>query len=329
MPHSPALLDAMTDKVFAYTPSGSFEGVSLLDEVLSERLRSIPPAQLQKALPCLAKDPATTSEIQRLLQQVKTSHDVKLGDARMMSLEPKSVHLAVTSPPYWNLKSYPDTIGQLGRLDDYNDFLKNLNTVWQGCFAALVPGGRLVCVVGDVCLSRRHNGGRHTVVPLHAAIQQQCQLIGFDNLAPIIWHKISNVQTEVSNRGTYLGKPYEPNGVIKNDIEFILMFRKPGGYRRPSPSARILSLITAEDHGKWFRQIWSDIRGASTKQHPAPFPVGLAERLIRMFSFVGDTVLDPFTGTASTQVAARACGRNSIGFEIEPGYWKIAIARLS
>ena len=134
------------DEVFAYTPSGSVRGVSSLDKVLSERLRSIPPAQLQKALPRLAKDPAATSEIQRLLQQVKTSHDVNLADARMMSLASESVQLVVTSPPCWNLKSYPDTIGQLGRLDDYDDFLKNLNTVWQGCFAALVPGGRLVSV---------------------------------------------------------------------------------------------------------------------------------------------------------------------------------------
>ena len=326
---APAALAAITDKVFAYAPSTLSEDASSLDEILPGRLRSIPPAQLQKALPCLAKDRATTSEIQRLLQKVKTSHDVNLGDARTMPLGPESVHLAVTSPPYWNLKSSPDTIGQLGRLDEYDDFLRNLNMVWENCFAALVPGGRLVCVVGDVCLSRQRNGGRHTVVPLHAAIQQQCQQIGFDNLAPIIWHKISNIQTEVSHRGTYLGKPYEPNGIIKNDIEFILMFRKPGGYRRPNPSARILSLIAAEDHNKWFRQIWSDIRGASTRRHPAPFPVELAERLIRMFSFVGDTVLDPFTGTASTQVAAKACGRNSIGFEIEPGYREIAISRLS
>jgi len=302
--------------------------VSPLDDILTEELRAIPHAQLQKALPALAKDREATSEIQRLLTRVPTTHDVRLGDARAMSLDPASIHLVVTSPPYWTLKEYPATSGQIGRVADYDDFLRSLRKVWRRCFAALVPGGRLVCVVGDVCLSRRENGGRHTVIPLHASIQQECRHIGFDNLAPIIWHKISNLQTEVNGQGSYLGKPYEPNGVIKNDIEYILMFRKPDGYRSPAPAARILSLIAAEDHDKWFRQIWTDIRGASTREHPAPFPAELAERLIRMFSFAGDTVLDPFTGTASTQVAAKACGRNSVGFEIEPDYRELALARL-
>ena len=162
------------------------------------------------------------------------------------------------------------------------------------------------------------------VVPLHASIQLQCGEIGFDNLTPIIWHKISNIKTEANGNGSYLGKPFEPNGVIKNDIEFLLMLRKPGGYRSPSAAARILSVISADEHNRWFRQIWSDVRGASTKKHPAPFPVELAERLIRMFSFVGDTVFDPFTGTASTQMAARQCGRSSIGIEIEPTYHEMA-----
>ena len=167
------------------------------------------------------------------------------------------------------------------------------------------------------------------VVPLHASIQLQCGEIGFDNLAPIIWYKISNIKTEANGNGSYLGKPFEPNGVIKNDIEFLLMLRKPGGYRSPSAAARILSVISADEHNCWFRQIWSDVRGASTKEHPAPFPVELAERLIRMFSFVGDTVFDPFTGTASTQVAARQCGRSSIGIEIEPTYHELATVRLA
>ena len=303
--------------------------VSSLDDILLPELLAIPRSDLQRALPRLAKDPETTSAIQRLLSQVPTTHKVLHGDARRWQADPRSIHLVVTSPPYWTLKEYPDAEGQLGRVQDYEAFLNDLREVWKRCYDALVPGGRLVCVVGDVCLSRRQNGGRHTVVPLHASIQEQCRAIGFDNLAPIIWYKISNLQTEVSKgNGSYLGKPFEPNGVIKNDIEFILMLRKPGGYRSPDPTKRVLSLIAASDHDAWFRQIWSDIKGASTKSHPAPYPVELAERLIRMFSFVGDTVLDPFTGTATTQVAAKRSGRNSIGIEIESAYCELAQARL-
>jgi DNA modification methylase len=187
----------------------------------------------------------------------------------------------------------------------------------------------LVCVVGDVCLSRRKNEGRHTVVPLHAAIQEHCRRIGFDNLAPIIWQKIANATYEVENGGGgFLGKPYEPNAVIKNDIEYILMQRKPGGYRTPSGEVRILSVISGEEHKKWFQQVWNGLPGASTKEHPAPYPVELAERLIRMFSFVGDTVLDPFMGTGTTALAASKCGRNSVNFEIDQMYLELAESRL-
>ena len=300
-----------------------------LEAILPPELRAIQPDRHQRSIPAFAKDPVFTEQIRSLLTNVETTHEVILGDARKVRLPSSSVHLIVTSPPYWTLKEYPDTDGQMGRLGDYRAFLSNLKRVWKRCYDALVPGGRLVCVVGDVCLSRRQNGGRHTVIPLHASIQVQCCDIGFDNLAPIIWHKISNMKMEANGRGSYLGKPFEPNGVIKNDIEFILMLRKPGGYRSPSAAARLLSVIPASDHDRWFRQIWNDIPGSSTRNHPAPFPLELAERLIRMFSFVGDTVFDSFTGTASTQVAARQCGRNSIGVEIEPTYHAMATARLA
>jgi DNA modification methylase len=165
-------------------------------------------------------------------------------------------------------------------------------------------------------------------VPLHAAIQEQCRRIGFDNLAPIIWHKIANANYEVDNGGGFLGKPYEPNAVIKNDIEFILMERKAGAYRSPTLGMRLLSVIPSSDHKEWFQQIWR-IPGASTREHPAPFPLALAERLIRMFSFVGDIVLDPFLGTGTTSVAAARWGRNSVGFEIDSHYLALARTRLS
>jgi DNA modification methylase len=166
-------------------------------------------------------------------------------------------------------------------------------------------------------------------VPLHASIQEHCRRIGFDNLAPIIWHKIANAVYEVENGGAgFLGKPYEPNAVIKNDIEFILMERKPGGYRKPSLAERILSVISTEDYQRWFQQIWTGLTGASTRDHPAPYPTELAERLIRMFSFVGDTVLDPFMGTGTTSVAAARCGRDSIGCEVDPHYFDMAERRI-
>jgi modification methylase len=217
----------------------------------------------------------------------------------------------------------------MGHIEDYDDFLAELDKVWDHCFRALVPGGRLICVVGDVCLSRRKNNGRHTVVPLHASIQEHCRKLGFDNLAPIIWHKIANAVHEVENGSGFLGKPYEPNAVIKNDIEFILMQRKPGGYRSPDVATRVLSVISDENHKQWFQQIWSGLTGASTRDHPAPYPVELAGRLIRMFSFVGDTVLDPFLGTGTTTVAAAKAGRNSIGFEVDEHYFDLAHRRIA
>ena len=282
----------------------------------------------QTDLPRIARDPKLTALIDAALQQVPTTHDLYLRDAREMDfLEPESVHLVVTSPPYWTLKVYRRSPGQLAFVTDYEKFLTELDTVWKHCFRALAPGGRLVCVVGDVCLSRRSNEGRHTVVPLHSSIQEHCRTLGYDNLSPIIWHKIANAAYEVERGSSFLGKPYEPNAVIKNDIEFILMQRKPGGYRSPSVTTRVLSVISAENHQRWFQQIWSGLTGASTRDHPAPFPLELAERLIRMFSFVGDTVLDPFMGTATTNVAAARWGRNSIGFEIDPHYFDYAYRR--
>jgi len=228
------------------------------------------------------------------------------------------------------LKRYNEHDDQLGHIVDYDEFIASLDAVWSNCYRALVPGGRLVINVGDVCLSRRKNNGRHTVVPLHATIQEHCKRIGFDNLAPIIWHKIANANYEAEGgSGGFLGKPYEPNAVIKNDIEFILMQRKSGGYRSPTKTERLLSIVPASLYQVWFRQIWSDIAGASTSKHPAPYPITLAERLIRMFSFVGDTVLDPFMGTATTGFAASQWGRNSVGIELDSKYFEMAKKRMA
>jgi modification methylase len=285
-------------------------------------------ADPQTAIPAIAKDARLIGLIDEAVKRFPTRHDLHLGDARAMQLPPESVQLVLTSPPYWTLKEYRDADGQLGHVADYETFLGELDQVWKNCFQALTPGGRLICVVGDVCLSRRKNNGRHTVVPLHASIQEHCRQIGYDNLAPIIWHKIANAVHEVENGSGFLGKPYEPNAVIKNDIEFILMQRKPGGYRQPSVAMRVLSVISDENHKAWFQQIWTGLTGASTRNHPAPYPLELAERLIRMFSFVGDTVLDPFLGTGTTTLAAMRNGRNSIGYEIDDHYLAQARRRI-
>lgn len=257
----------------------------------------------------------------------KTIHRLINGDARELAfLDDSSVHLAVTSPPYWNLKRYNENPDQLGHIQDYEAFLFELEKVWRHIYRVLVPGGRLVCVVGDVCVARR-NFGRHLVFPLHADICVICRRIGFDNLNPIIWHKIANASYEVENGSKFLGKPYEPNAIIKNDMEFILMQRKPGGYRQPTNEQRDASRIEKETFDRWFQQIWN-ITGASTKKHPAPYPLELATRLVRMFSFTGDTVLDPFCGSGTTMVAALRSGRNSIGIEIDPEYCRMAAKYL-
>jgi site-specific DNA-methyltransferase (adenine-specific) len=260
--------------------------------------------------------------------QRRTTIEIHNEDAREMDwLKADSVHLVLTSPPYWTLKEYPDSQGQMGKIADYEHFHDELDRVWQHCFRALVPGGRLICVVGDVCLSRKKHG-RHLVMPMHADIVVRARKLGFDNLTPIFWYKIANAKYEVENGSSFLGKPYEPNAIIKNDIEFILMLRKPGGYRQPTVEQRDASRLTKEEHKLWFQQVWNDVPGETTRDHPAPFPEELAYRLIRMFSFVGDTILDPFMGTATTLVAAAACDRNAIGVEIEPSYVAYAQRRL-
>ena len=223
------------------TRSSALEAVverHLPDLVLSDE-------SLKTALPGMARDSTESAKVAAAVQEVASDHLIIRGDARDLSgLADGSVHLVVTSPPYWTLKKYNEGDRQLGAIGDYDRFVAELAQVWKECHRVLVPGGRLVIVVGDVCLSRRRHG-RHVVVPLHASILESCRTLGFDNLAPIIWHKIANANFEMGAGGGFLGKPYEPNAVIKNDIEFILMQRKPGGYRSPSPAARVLSLISA------------------------------------------------------------------------------------
>lgn len=257
-----------------------------------------------------------------------TIHRIVLGDSRQMpEIADRSAHLVVTSPPYANLKVYPSTTGQLGNIASYEAFLDQLDLVWAECFRVLVPGGRVCCVVGDVCVSRR-NGGRHYVLPLAADIIVRARRLGFDHLQGITWLKVANINLEASRSARYLGKPNLPNGVIKNDTEHILMLRKPGGYRSPTAEMEERSRIVTDDYVKWFAPIWSDVHGASTRNHPAPYPPEIPRRLIRMFSFAGDVVVDPFTGTGTTQLAAIEAGRSSWGYEVEPTYLPMIERRL-
>jgi modification methylase len=261
----------------------------------------------------------------------RTEHTLFLGDARSLSGIPdESVHLVVTSPPYWILKEYEHCAGQLGDIEDYEEFLAELDKVWAESKRVLVPGGRICCVVGDVCIPRKR-GGRHYIMPLHADIEVHTRRVGLDCLTPILWYKIANgVMEAVGNGSGFYGKPYQPGSVVKNDIEYVLFMRKGGGYRSVTRDQKILSMLTKEEMQGWFRPIWDDIPGCSTRTgHPAPFPVPLAGRLIRMFSFAGDTVLDPFMGIGSTNVAAVAAGRNSIGNELEKTYFNAAWSRVS
>ena len=286
---------------------------------------------LRSDLPALARDEGRMGEVEQAVKSLPSHHELYQGDARDLSmLDEESIDLVVTSPPYFNIKDYENATGgeaQLGDLTEYEQFNKEIDKVWRQAYEKLVPGGRMCVVVGDV-LRSRSEFGRHRVLPLHATIQEHCTDIGFDNLAPIIWYKIGNASLEAGGNARFLGKPYEPGAVIKNDIEYILLFRKPGGYRSPSVAERILSMIEADEHQKMFRQLWDDIQGEPQTNHPAPYPAELAERLIRMFSFVGDTILDPFAGTGSTAVAASRVGRNSISIELEEEYVNVAEDRI-
>ena len=260
-----------------------------------------------------------------------TEHRLHAGDARDLSWIPNaSVHLIVTSPPYWTLKKYRKRDGQLGEIADYEAFLDELDKVWRHCERVLVKGGRVCCVVGDVCIPRKLDG-RHRVMPLHADIQVRSRRFGLDCLTPILWHKISNGATEAHGNGAgFYGKPYQPGAVVKNDVEYILFMRKAGEYRKTSMVQKALSMLSKSEMQSWCRPFWTDVKGASTRDgHPAPYPVELAERLVRMFSFAGDTVMDPFLGTGSTTIAAIRTGRNSIGNEIEEHYLKLARTKIA
>lgn len=258
-----------------------------------------------------------------------TLHTLVQGDARDLSwIDDNAIPLVVTSVPYFDIKAYEAAEGQLGRSDDYAAFLDDMSAVLAELYRVLIPGGRFACNVGDVLRSRKLHGTHH-VLPLHADLLVRGRHTGFLPLNGILWHKIGNVRHEQGGAG-FLGKPGQPNAIVPQEVEHILLMKKPGDYRHPTEAQRRDGHITKAEHDAWFRPIWSDIPGArATKNHPAPFPVEVPKRLARMFSFPGDTVLDPFAGSFTTSVGAAQAGRNSLGVEVGQGYLEHGIRRLA
>jgi len=244
---------------------------------------------------------------------MKTKHKIINGDSRIMTELPNnSVHLVITSPPYWQLKDY-GTDNQIGFHDSYENYINNLNLVWKECYRTLHNGCRLCINIGDQ-FARAVYYGRYKVIPIREEIIKFCENIGFDYMCAIIWQKVTTSNT--TGGGVQMGSyPYPRNGILKLDYEFILVFKKLGDAPKPTKEQKELSIMTAEEWNTNFAGHWN-FPGARQNGHIAMFPEELPSRLIKMFSFVGETVLDPFLGSGTTALAAKKLDRNSVGFEI-------------
>lgn len=243
----------------------------------------------------------------------KTQHIIINGDSRNMSeLQDKSVHLIITSPPYWQLKDYGND-NQIGFNDSYEQYINNLNLVWKECFRVLHDGCRLCINIGDQ-FARSVYYGRYKVIPIHSEIIRFCETIGFDFMGQIIWQKTTTMNT--TGGGAVMGSfPYPRNGIVKLDFEYILLFKKQGNAPKPTAEQKALSAMTNEEWNTYFNGHWY-FNGAKQDKHLAMFPEELPKRLIKMFSFPQEIVLDPFMGSGTTAAVAKALGRNSIGYEI-------------
>jgi DNA modification methylase len=254
-----------------------------------------------------------------------TEHKIIIGDARdMREVGDESVHLVVTSPPYWQLKDYGDE-RQIGYNDSYEDYINNLNLVWDECYRVLHKGCRLCINIGDQ-FARSVYYGRYKVIPIRTEIIKFCETRGFDYMGAIIWQKVTTCNT--SGGATIMGSfPYPRNGILKIDYEFILIFKKLGQLPRPSKEVKEKSKLTIDEWNEYFAGHWV-FPGEKQNNHLAPFPGELPRRLIRMFSFVGDTILDPFLGSGTTTLAAVRLGRNSIGFDVNKEYADVIESRV-
>lgn len=249
--------------------------------------------------------------------EINTKHSLVTGDSRNLSLIPdKSVHLIITSPPYWQLKDYGND-NQIGFHDSYEEYINNLNMVWSECNRILHDGCRLCINIGDQ-FARSVYYGRYKVIPIRTEIIRFCETLGMDYMGAIIWQKQTTMNT--TGGGAVMGSfPYPRNGILKIDYEFILIFKKQGKAPVPSLEQKKLSEMTKEEWNTFFASHWT-FGGAKQDGHIAVFPEELPHRLIKMFSFAGETVFDPFMGSGTTALVARNLQRNSIGYEINPDF---------
>lgn len=254
-----------------------------------------------------------------------THHKIIIGDSRRMKeVSDESVHLIITSPPYWQLKDYGDE-KQIGFHDTYESYINNLNLVWKECFRVLNPGCRLCINIGDQ-FARSVYYGRYKVIPIRTEITKFCETIGMDYMGAIIWQKVTTTNTTggASIMGSF---PYPRNGILKIDYEFILIFKKLGDAPTVSKETKDLSKLTTDEWNTYFAGHWN-FAGERQDKHLAMFPEELPRRVIRMFSFVGDTILDPFLGSGTTSLAAKNLSRNSIGYEISTTFIPIIKNKL-
>ncbi|NOY08229.1 MAG: site-specific DNA-methyltransferase [Spirochaetes bacterium] len=244
---------------------------------------------------------------------IQTRHKIIRGDSRCMrELQDKSVHLIITSPPYWQLKDY-GTDDQIGFNDSYESYINNLNLVWKECYRVLDNGCRLCVNIGDQ-FARSVYYGRYKVIPIRTEIIKFCESIGFDYMGAIIWQK--KTTTNTTGGASIMGSfPFPRNGILSIDYEFILLFKKLGSPKKPDEKVKELSGMTKEEWKGYFSAHWN-FGGAKQDGHIAMFPEELPKRLIKMFSFVGDTILDPFLGSGTTTLSAKNLDRNSVGYEI-------------
>jgi DNA modification methylase len=249
--------------------------------------------------------------------EINTKHTLITGDSRNLSLIPdKSVHLIITSPPYWQLKDYGND-NQIGFHDSYEGYINNLNMVWSECNRILHDGCRLCINIGDQ-FARSVYYGRYKVIPIRTEIIRFCETIGLDYMGAIIWQKQTTMNT--TGGGAVMGSfPYPRNGILKIDYEFILVFKKQGKAPVPSLEQKKMSEMTKEEWNTYFASHWN-FGGAKQDGHIAVFPEELPRRLIKMFSFVGETIFDPFMGSGTSALAAQNLQRNSIGYEINPDF---------
>ena len=256
---------------------------------------------------------------------MKTRHLVFRGDSRNMAdIQDASVHLVVTSPPYWQLKDY-GAEDQIGFDDSYERYINHLNLVWRECHRVLHPGCRLVVNIGDQ-FARAVYYGRYKVIPIRTEIIRFCETIGFDYMGAIIWQKKTTMNT--TGGATVMGSyPYPRNGIIEIDYEFILLFKKHGKAPAVSREIKEQSRLTKEQWKTYFSGHWY-FNGERQTNHVAMYPVELPKRIIEMFTFVGETVLDPFLGSGTTTEAAILTGRNSVGYEINRDFIETVKVRL-